>query len=874
MKHTKHLISPVFILALCSVFFSASLEAQSARPLPQGRRTPTSTTRPTTPTGRTATTPGGRTPTGATAANATGGAASLTPSEIEAQLADAEKNEKGFPKLIFDNAPADLFLQIYARVTKRTLLISPDVPKVIMGLRSNDEDTWTETEYLQAIETQLQLNGISIMPIGEKFLLVIPFKTIGQHGIETFLELPEGGRHKEEGRVIRQMIVPKYIGADEAQKAIETFKRPDGQIQYFERVNSLLVTDTQENVNRMIEIINFIDKAFPVQEEVHVRTIQYAKVDDIKARLEEFVAESQKQDEAASKRTIAAPQANRSGAPGISQGSSRTQRLPGPPNVTRPQIEPPADAASSDALISDADRGMIRGRVLITADVRSNKMIIITRKNNMAFFDRIIEELDVETAPDVTVEIIRLQYASADTKDGNKGVADLLNELIDNAGTRRDDSNAARSAASAATRNANLTSGDRSSTPQPSSAGASLSASAKSKIGELNKDNIKILPDARINGLMVMASPSDIVAIKEIVKELDIQLAQVLIETVVMEVGLTHSVATGIDWVRHIDPNKQVNNPWILGGGGGTTRPTNLIEDLLNGVTNVYSAASGITYLSTFKNLNLDMVIQASKEDGRTKIMTSPILLTQDNKEAEIKATELRYLYKGKRYVGYNTGTTSGGYEDDIEQRDVGLTVKITPRINPDGMVVLIVEEKFEQIMESGQTINGVVWPTVQTRELKSELSVVNGQTIVLGGLVQTETSNSSTGIPILKDIPWVGQYLFGSTKKSEHRKELLVFLTPHVFKNSTEAQDEARRRKDYLNAPGVWTEGWSISPLADPMTPQEKTTRMKLDYETQKERFEQEIKSRKLQEKYDKKLLEIKEEVDQMNAMTASISR
>ena len=341
-------------------------------------------------------------------------AAATSSTEVAKQLAQAERGKGGRPKLKFDNAPAELFLQIYSQVTHRTLLTSPDVPKVTMSLRSTDEEEWTDEEYLQAIEQQLQLNGIGLIPVGERFVLVVPFKTIGQQGIETFLDIPEGGRHPEQGQIVRQILTPKNISAEEAQKVIESFKRPDGQIQYLERTNSLLVTDTQENVNRMIEILEFIDKPLPVLEEVNVYPIKYAKAADIKTALEEFVAASREQDET-TKRTTAAPRPSNSLSGGMRPGASRV--LPG---VTRPQTaQPEPDSAIGDALVSDADRGMIRGKVQIMADERSNQLIIVTRPSNMAFFERIIKVLDIETAPEIAVEVIRLKYAQAETEDSS-----------------------------------------------------------------------------------------------------------------------------------------------------------------------------------------------------------------------------------------------------------------------------------------------------------------------------------------------------------------------------------------------------------------------------------------------------------------------
>jgi len=175
----------------------------------------------------------------------------------------------------------------------------------------------------------------------------------------------------------------------------------------------------------------------------------------------------------------------------------------------------------------------------------------------------------------------------------------------------------------------------------------------------------------------------------------------------------------------------------------------------------------------------------------------------------------------------YNGGYSSGSsYEPDIEQRDVGLTVKVTPRINPTGNVILTVEETFEDVLGS-QTIDGQEWPTITTRKLSADVSVGNGETVILGGLVKTSKSEGSSGIPVLKDIPYIGKYLFGSVSQKDDRSELLVFLTPYVIDRQSDMDKETRRRKDYINADGVWTKGWSASKLADPVSPADMEQRL-----------------------------------------------
>jgi len=208
--------------------------------------------------------------------------------------------------------------------------------------------------------------------------------------------------------------------------------------------------------------------------------------------------------------------------------------------------------------------------------------------------------------------------------------------------------------------------------------------------------------------------------------------------------------------------------------------------------------------------------------------LSSPVLLTVDNKEATIEATDLKYMYKGMRYMGYSsTVSGAGSYEPDIEQRDVGLTVKVTPRISPNGNVILTIEETFENVVEPGQKIQDQYWPTITTRKLSADVSVGSGETVILGGLVKNSKGYSTSGIPILKDIPYIGKYLFGSTSQTESRSEMLVFLTPYVIDSAADMDREARRRKDYINATDIWTKGWSDSKLADPVPAAEMKKRL-----------------------------------------------
>ena len=354
-------------------------------------------------------------------------------------------------------------------------------------------------------------------------------------------------------------------------------------------------------------------------------------------------------------------------------------------------------------------------------------------------------------------------------------------------------------------------------------------------------------------------------AIKEIIAAMDVPVAQVLIETVVLNVGLDDEISTGIQWVKRVGSGSRYRDSF---GGGGVpdgdgVAPSNLFDISTNVVANIGAISGGSQYYGTIEKLNLDFLIRATESDSRTKILTSPVLMTQDNKEATLENTELAYLYNGMKYMGYS-GNYSSGYQPDISQEEIGLTITVTPRINPDGTVVLDFEETFQNLGTPqevpGSGINGESsrWPSPVTRKISGSVSVNNGQTVVIGGLVTQTKTQSEGGIPILKNIPYIGKYLFGYTDYSDTRDELLVFLTPYVFNSSEEAQKEAKRRKDYLDAAGVWNKGWSNSDIADVMDEKEMLRRENLKRAYEDEQFEASRARVKARREHDRKMLDL----------------
>ena len=819
-------------------------------------------------------------------------------SQISQTAAPAE-GEGEAPAFNWDAAPVDIVLQAYGERTGKTILKDPQVPAATITLKSRTGQKLTNEEYLEAIETVLEMNQIHLEPYGESFIRALPRKDVRKEGIPLLdtngNSLFNESKLADRGKVVSMMIPFKNIAIDEAQKALEGLKSNSGILLVFERTNSILVTDTEQNINRMLEIAKMIDIASPVTETVEYIQIKYANANEVKQVIDSIVQESMKEQEKNGK----APQNNSASQP---QNNLLNRPLLG--GLRRPgqnQQNTPVNNESLVMTVSDADRGMIRGKVVTIADERSNKILIITNAQNMKFFKEVIAALDVETTPDVQVKVYRLKYAEAED------VSDMINDLIGNSVSSKDSKGNQNQNAKAGS-SGNVTRGT-SQAKKPAN-----QRSGESKAGELNKDNVTVLADKRINGLVVMARTEDIPTIEQIIESMDVKLSQVLIETVIIEVRLGDGLETGMDWVQkgrqsQTDVGVEMTDrlgrklyypyeiekynedgtpvfssfidyagvPQLANTLGVSDVPAvkNVSKVVRNGLMNnwqgatsvglgggenggasAFNIASGLatnvlgrsfSFVFDSDELGLSAILQAAKNDSHSKYVAAPIIMTLDNKEAKIDATSKKQFLTGwTAQSGSVSG--SGAPTPNYSPQDIGIKLTVTPKINPNGTVMLKVEEEYTQVSEqqymlspvgSGSSIVYVDKPTdvPSKREMSADVLLENNQTVVFTGLTETHTMDTEDGIPILKDIPFIGKWLFGHVKQEEARVELLVFMTPYVLDDAQAAQVEALRRKKTLSDPRPWDDhGWSLSPIADPVSKQEQMRRIKDEWRIQDE--------------------------------------
>ena len=310
-------------------------------------------------------------------------------------------------------------------------------------------------------------------------------------------------------------------------------------------------------------------------------------------------------------------------------------------------------------------------------------------------------------------------------------------------------------------------------------------ASASGEITILGEN--KIIADERTNSLLIFASKADMKRIKDIVAKLDVVLAQVLIEAVIIEVNLGDDQTLGVSYLE--GKAHGVGNF----NGRGAINNFNIPEPASFG-SGTNSLPGGFSYLSTFGD-DLTVFLKAVANDNRARVLQRPRIQTSHAVQAQLFVGQSR-PYPTASYYG---GGGYGGYSS-IQQLQIGVTLDVTPLINPDGLVVMDIHQTIESYNGDVQIANVGAVPITSRKEAAAKVAVRDRDTIILGGLIEDDDSRSASGVPYLKDIPLLGA-LFRTSTSKKSRSELIVLIRPTVLPTPEVAALAASAEKDKMPA-------------------------------------------------------------------------
>ncbi len=366
---------------------------------------------------------------------------------------------------------------------------------------------------------------------------------------------------------------------------------------------------------------------------------------------------------------------------------------------------------------------------LVIADSRTNRLVLLGPPDSRSKMKAMAQLLDTPTTRSSNTRVIRLRYNDA------KNLATTLGEL---------------------------------SKSMPGAASTETSSAAQAPM---------IRADENLNALILYAEPEVVTVLEDIVRQLDVPRAQVLVEAAIVEISGDITEALGVQWAI-----KSGGNTVGIGGVNfnNTGLPVGTVIDAIRNDKIPASLPDGA--IIGIGNDNFGVLVTALSGTSNINLLSTPSLLTLDNQKAEI-------------LVGQNVPFQTGSYTTDaagannpfttIERQDIGVNLKVTPHINDGATLRLEVEQEISSLAPITTQNSGASDLITNKRKIKSTVLADDGQIIVLGGLIQDDVTLSESAVPLLGDIPLLGA-LFRSSKEVHIKRNLMIFLRPTIVRDST----------------------------------------------------------------------------------------
>ena len=393
---------------------------------------------------------------------------------------------------------------------------------------------------------------------------------------------------------------------------------------------------------------------------------------------------------------------------------------------------------------------------------RLNNLVVVAPANIIAKVEGLIVKLD-KPAPEGTgnIHVVKLKNASA---------IDLAKVLVQLAGTK---------------------------------------VSGKDKVAkQIISREIKVVADKATNSLIITSTPEEFKTISKIIEKLDIPRKQVFIEAMIIEVSGENSFNFGINWQAMGKIGSEGHESFLMGninGGIGTT-----FDEIKQTITNIstlapftfgiisfpftYDANNDGVISSDERFYNAGSLIHAASTKNQVNIISRPQLTVMENEEASVIVAENRPFQT-------KIETTDTQDYANFEYKDIGITLKVTPQINDSGFVKMKIYQEVSRVDETLTTSSTFsLRPITKKRAAETTVEVKNGATVVIAGLIEEQDSGSNTKVPLLGDIPILG-YLFKNIDRKKSKKNLMIFITPHIVGTNEEFKKLSQEKMKYINS-------------------------------------------------------------------------
>ncbi|CAI8692571.1 general secretion pathway protein D [Burkholderia sp. IT-111MI5] len=653
--------------------------------------------------------------------------------------------------LNFVNADIDQVAKAIGAATGKTIIVDP---RVKGQLNLVAERPVPEDQALKTLQSALRMQGFALVQ-DHGVLKVVPEADAKLQGVPTYV----GNAPQARGdQVITQVFELHNESANNLLPVLRPLISPNNTVTAYPANNTIVVTDYADNVRRIAQIIAGVDSAAGAQ--VQVVPLRNANAIDLAAQLQKMLD--------------------------------------------------PGAIGNSDATL----------KVSVTADPRTNSLMLrASSASRLAAAKRLVQQLDAPSAVPGNMHVVPLRNADA------VKLAKTLRGMLGKSGSDSGSSASSNDANSfnqsgGSSSSGNFSTGTSGTPPLPSGGlggssssssgygGSSGSGGGLGSAGLLGGDKDKgddnqpggmIQADAATNSLIITASDPVYRNLRSVIDQLDARRAQVYIEALIVELNSTTQGNLGIQWQvasgqflggTNLNPTQGLGNSIVNLTTGGTAATTGLAANL-----STLTQGLNIGWLhNMFGVQGLGALLQYFAGVSDANVLSTPNLITLDNEEAKIVVGQNVPIATGS-YSNLTSGTTSNAF-NTYDRRDVGLTLHVKPQITDGGILKLQLYTEDSAVVAG--TTSAQTGPTFTKRSIQSTILADNGEIIVLGGLMQDNYQVSNSKVPLLGDIPWIGQ-LFRSESKQRAKTNLMVFLRPVIISDRSTAQEVTANRYDYI---------------------------------------------------------------------------
>lgn len=697
------------------------------------------------------------------AATATVGGVPVTISATGAKLLGDPARQKP-PKLggantrvsIDGTFTLDQLIKFFADLTGQNFILTnekslKDEVTIISHREVNIDEAYEA--FLQA----LSLTGYTVVTQGQNTTLI---KTA--EASQSPITVGSGGEDlASSARYVTQIIPLENVSVSDVNTVVSGMVGPGAKIIAYAPSNTLIITDSSRNLQKVYSIIRELDIAAP-KSRMEIMPLRYAAAADLQQLIQELYG-------TAETGSAAAPAAART-------STARTRR-------PKPEEAAPATATQDGGVTAGKESNYISK---VIADERTNALIVLANDQGMEAVRDLIARLDVDVdlSSRSQIHVVYLEHAKSED------VAQVLTNLSQNKS-----SGSSSNSRTSNTRTTNSRTPAANAAPK-ADAGAAAADGEAGAIAAFDS-GMRITSDENTNSLVIIASPEDFRIVKSVIEKLDVRRRQVFVDAVILELSSDDSFEIGAAVHGPFAPTSDLTG--LIAGQFGT-QSLGLSQDLLSGLAmGVFGESVSIPLAdgSTLDVPAFGVVLNFLKTNSGVNIVSNPNILTLDNEEAKITVG---------RKVPFPTqsGLNSLGQPVVSYQReDVAVTLEITPRVNSTNYVTLEMMLEASEIEEDDQglDVNSSGFITSK-REVETTALVRDNQTVVLGGLVGLTETQVETKIPVLGDLPVLGA-LFRGSRNQARKSNLMIFITPHIIDDEEDIWEIMRvkeaQRQEFL---------------------------------------------------------------------------